>query len=275
MRTATMHRTLITLGLAAMIGCSDSTGNAATGTVTIRLTDAPIDNVQSATIWVSKVYLVGSATDETSRVTISEAKAEYNLLALQNGVTASLGSAEIPVGTYGQLRLVVDSAKIVLKAPLTFADGTSQRTLVVPSGEQSGLKVNFALPVQVTAGQTVLVADFDVSRSFVLMGPRSAPTGAHFKPVIHSTVQNVAASIAGTVTPASSNAGLAAVSVATGDTVATALADVTTGAYKIWYLPPGTYTVLAKGTAVASTFEALKANVVVGASQNLTGVNLP
>ncbi len=275
MRTAMMHRALMLLGVAGLAACSDSTGGSATGTVSVRLTDAPIDNVQSATVWISKVYLLGSADDENSRVTISEDKVEYNLLSLQNGVTASLGSAEIPVGSYAQLRLVVDSAKIVLKAPLTFADGSSSRTLFVPSGSQSGLKVNFAVPVQVTPGQTVLVADFDVLRSFVFTGPSGAPTGAQFKPVIHATVQNVAASIAGTVTPASEKAGLAAVSVVSGDTVATALADPATGAYKLWYLPPGTYNVLAKGTVEGSVFTATKANVVVGPSQDLTGVNLP
>ena len=275
MRTAMMHRTLVTLGVAGLAACGDSTGGGNTGTVTVRLTDAPIDKVQSATVWISKVYLVGSANDDASRLTISDQKFEYNLLSLQNGVTAALGSAVIPIGTYTQLRLVVDSAKIVLKAPLTFADGSSQRTLFVPSGEQSGLKVNFASPVQVTAGETVLVADFDVSRSFLLTGQAAAPNGATFKPVIHATVQNVAASIAGTVTPASEKAGLAAVNAATGDTVATTLADAVTGAYKLRFLPPGTYNVRAKGTADGSTFSATKSNVVVGASQDLTGVNLP
>ena len=275
MRTAMMHRTLVTLGVAGLAACGDSTGGGNTGTVTVRLTDAPIDKVQSATVWISRVYLVGSANDDASRLTISDQKFEYNLLSLQNGVTAALGSADIPIGTYTQLRLVVDSAKIVLKAPLTFADGTSQRTLFVPSGEQSGLKVNFASPVQVTVGETVLVADFDVSRSFLFTGQAAAPNGATFKPVIHATVQNVAASIAGTVTPASVKAGLAAVNAATGDTVATTLADAVTGAYKLRFLPPGTYNVLAKGTADGSMFSATKSNVVVGASQDLTGVNLP
>jgi len=275
MRTAMMHRAFMTLGVAGLAACGDSTGSGTTGTVSVRITDAPIDKVQSATVWISRVYLVGSADNEASRVTISDQKVEYNLLALQNGVTASLGSSEIPVGFYAHLRLVVDSAKIVLKAPLTFADGTSQRTLFVPSGEQSGLKVNFSSPVQVTAGETVLVADFDVSRSFVFTGPAGAPTGAKFKPVIHAVVQNVAASIGGTVTPASERAGLAAVNATSGDTVATTLADPVTGAYRLHFLPPGTYNVLAKGTVDGSTFSATKARVVVGASQDVTGVNLP
>ena len=45
-------------------------------------------------------------------------------LALQGGVTAALGSAEIPVGTYTQLRLIVDSAQVTLKAPITFTSGS-------------------------------------------------------------------------------------------------------------------------------------------------------
>lgn len=273
MTSTRLTRTLIALGLTVMTGCSDSTATAGTGTLSVRLTDAPIDNVESATVWISKVYLIGGADTVSSRVMISETPAQYNLLSLQNGVTAALGSAEIPVGTYTQMRMVVDSAKITLKAPRTFADGSNSKTLRVPSGQQTGVKVNFATALQITPGQTILVADFDVSRSFVVTGPRASPTGASFKPVLHATVTNVAASIAGVVTPASEKATLAAVT-ASGDTLATAVADGVTGAYKLWFLPPGSYTVAAKGTVDGSTFTASR-SVTVRAAQDTTGVNLP
>ncbi|HYW50281.1 MAG TPA: DUF4382 domain-containing protein [Gemmatimonadaceae bacterium] len=267
------RRALVALGLTTLAACNDSTGNAGNGTLTLRITDAPIGNVESAKIWVSRSYLIGGSDENGGQITISNEKAEYELLSLQNGVTAALGSASIPVGTYSQLRLVVDSAKVTLVDGITFSDGSSTRVLKVPSGSQSGLKVNFA-PVQITAGETVLVADFDVSRSFVFQGPRNAPNSVSFKPVIHATVQNVAASIAGTVTPAASESNVYAVSKVDGDTVATAIADKVTGAYKLWFLPPGAYEVSAKATAVGSTFTASK-DVTVAASENATGVNLP
>lgn len=269
-------RLLIALGLSGLAGCGDSnaaTTASGTGMLSVRLTDAPIDNVQSAQVWISKVYLIGGADTVSSRIAISSTPQQFELLSLQNGVTAALGSAVIPVGTYSQMRLIVDSAKVTLKAPLTFADGSASKTLVVPSGMQTGVKVNFQSAVQVTPGETILVADFDVSRSFVLTGVRTAPNGALFKPVLHATVQNVAASIGGVVTPAASKASLAAVATS-GDTVATALADTLTGAYKLRFLAPGTYTVSVLGTATGSTLVGSK-SVAVRAAQDTTGVNFP
>ncbi|HEX4634384.1 MAG TPA: DUF4382 domain-containing protein, partial [Gemmatimonadales bacterium] len=200
------------------------------GTVTLRLTDAPSATFKSATIWVSKVQLVG----DTAPITIADTAAVYDLLALQNGVTALLGSATIPTGSYEQLRLIVDSARVVFDSGLHLANGDTSASLRVPSGMQTGVKVNFAGPVHVAPGQTDLVVDFNVAQSFVLMGPSTAPLGVLFKPVIHATAQDVSGSIAGTSSPASAHGMLFAIQGT--DTVGAAAADTTTGAYKIWFL---------------------------------------
>src|SRR5437867_2173974 len=107
------------LGLAAFGACSsDNNGPSGTGTVVVKLTDAPSDDFQSATIYISSVSVIGSGGGEQ---TISSAKASFDLLTLQNGVTATLGSASVPTGTYSQIRLLVDSARVVLKAGLLFS----------------------------------------------------------------------------------------------------------------------------------------------------------
>src|SRR5713101_6691590 len=80
------------------------------GHVTWLLTDAPNPGIASATVWVSRVYLVGGGAP----VDISTTRAQYGLLSLQGGATAALGSALPPVGDYEQLRLEVDSARITL-----------------------------------------------------------------------------------------------------------------------------------------------------------------
>jgi hypothetical protein len=232
--------------------------------MTVRLADAPGEEIESAVIWVSGVSVVG--TDGGVHV-ISSDTASYELLAFQNGVTAALGSAEIPVGTYSQLRLIVDSAQVTLKSPVTFTSGSPTASLKVPSGSQSGLKVNLG-NVQVTPGETVLVADFDVSRSFVFQGPPGGPKSAIFKPVIHATVMDVAGSISGTVLPAASKAGLFAIQGL--DTIATASADSMTGVYAIRYLAPGMYTVLARATGYQ---DGVRDSVLVGNSQAVTGIN--
>jgi hypothetical protein len=183
-------------GLAALAACDSSTG-AGMGTVRLLLTDAPA-GVASATVWISRAELIPGNVLITDFGGVST---EYDLLALQGGVTALLGEALIPVGDYAQLRLIVDSARVVLEAPLLFEDGSSEKTLTVPSGLQTGIKVDFSGPVHVEPGVTMLVADFDVDRSFVFQGPPQGPKSVSFKPVIHATVADIAGSIAGTVNP--------------------------------------------------------------------------
>jgi len=139
----------------------------------------------------------------------------------------------------------------------------------VPSGSQTGIKVNFSPPITVTEGQTVLVVDFDVSQSFVFQGPRDHPNSISFKPVLHATAMDVVASISGTVTPVVAHATVYAI--AGTDTVQTAFADVTTGAYTLHFLPPGNYIVAAKATGFTT---AVSGALVLGNAQLLTGVNL-
>lgn len=250
---------------ALLAGCGDGMGSGAeTGTLTVRLADAPGEEVESAVIWVSRVSVVG---EDGGIHVISTDTASYDLLALQGGVTAALGSAEIPVGSYSQLRLLVDSARVTLKAPITFTSGSSTASLKVPSGSTSGLKVNLD-NVSVIPGETVLLVDFDVSRSFVFQGPPGGPKSASFKPVIHATVMDVAGSIAGTVLPPSSKAGLYAIQGL--DTIATASADSLTGAYTIRFLAPGMYKVLARA---AGFQDGVHDSILVGNAQAVTGVD--
>ena len=256
------------LVLAGAVACSNDSGPSGTGSVEVRLTDAPSDDFQSATIFVSQVTVNGSGASATDQV-ISNTKASYDLLTLQNGVTATLGTSAVPTGTYSQVRLLVDSARVVLKAGNTFTDGSTTARLSVPSGSQTGIKVNFSGPVTVTEGQTILVVDFDLSQSFVFQGPSNHPNSVSFKPVLHATAMDVVASISGTVTPVGTSAAVYAI--AGTDTVQTTFASATTGAYTLSFLPPGNYVVAAKATGFQVSVSA--ALTLVGA-QNMTGVNL-
>jgi len=233
------------------------------GHVTVRLTNAPNPGIASAVVWVSRVSLVGGG----GPVDISTTPAQYDLLSLQGGVTALLGSSLIPVGDYEQLRLVVDSARITLAGSATFSDGSNTRTLKVPSGMQSGIKVNFGGPVHVAPGQTTLVVDFDASRSFVFTGSGASPTGALFKPVLHAMALDVAGSVSGVVAPETANATLFAITGAS-DTVASTAADGS-GAYTLMFLPPASYTISASATGFTTATQP----VTVGAAQHVTGVN--
>ena len=94
--------------------------------------------------------------------TLIDAPAVYDLLQLQNGITAALGNAEIPAGSYSQIRLIVSSAEVVI-------DG-EHHELKIPSGENTGLKLNFDFAME-GAETYDLVLDFDAQESVKKAGP--------------------------------------------------------------------------------------------------------
>jgi hypothetical protein len=169
------------------IAACNATNDPGMGQVSVYLTDAPLATVAGATVRISQVYLVGGV-GEGHRFVVSDTPQDYDLLTLQNGVTALLGTASIPVGDYAQLRLVVDQATVTLAPGTTFSDGSPSQAATVPSGMATGIKVSFGGPVHIDPGQTSLVVDFDVSRNFVFTGDPSHPDGVLFTPLLHGAV---------------------------------------------------------------------------------------
>jgi hypothetical protein len=260
------QRTAIAVALVVGAAACDGGDAGTTGTLTIQLTDAACTDIASAEVWIDQVYLKESETG--TPIVVTDDDQHYDLLDLANGVTATLGSAVVPANDYSQLRMIVDSARVTLRDGFTFSDGTSSRVLFVPSGEQTGIKVNFSGPLRIATGETILVVDFDVCRSFTFQGPPASPHSVLFTPVLHATVRDIAGSIAGTVGPAAAKALVYAI--VDDDTLASAAADTLTGAYKLWFLAPGTYTV----SASASGYQTgTQAGIAVGEAQAVTGVN--
>lgn len=249
-------------GLLALTGC-DSATTGGMGTVRLSLASSGASTMLSAAALTS----FGDVT--SASVTVSHAElmpghividlgadeVTFDLLAMEGGVTQLLGTAPA-LGEYEQLRLIVSGASVTL-------NGGDPMPLRVPSGAQTGIKINFGGPIQVGPGATVdLLAVFEVDESFVFQGPPDAPRSVSFKPVIHaSTVE--ASSIGGQVTvnrPAGGAAVIVPVTVAASIaatpagsvTVDVALADgatTATGAYVLRFLQPGfTYTVAASAT---------------------------
>jgi len=144
------------------------------------LTDAPFpfDLVAEANVMIENVSLKGTGADS---VLLSDAAQPFNLLELQNGVTAPLADLEVAAGTYTQLRLVVgDSASIELKS------GDEYR-LKIPSGSQSGIKIQLGNLTLEDGDLAQITIDFDVEDSFVVQGNPETPAGIKgfiFKPVV-------------------------------------------------------------------------------------------
>jgi hypothetical protein len=269
---------VVLLGLA---GCTDSTGSTGgTANLHVLLTDGPGVEFDSAVVYVGAVTLLPV---EGSPIVITEEGGRFDLLDLQNGVTAELGDVDIPAGDYRELRLVVDSAHVGLTAPYEFTDGTTERSLKVPSGAQSGIKVKLGtgdgdsiIPhVTILPGETILVVDFDVSRNFKTQGNPNTPAGLKgvlFTPVLRAVVQDIAGSIAGTVTSESDDAPIAGLTVRAsmevdGETVEATAVTGEDGTYVIRFLAPGTWEVS------VDDFSAAAQTVEVGESEDVTGVD--
>ena len=186
---------LLPLTMGLMACGDDGTGSEGAAWVQVQLTDAPSDQIESAEVWVSRVYLQpgddsdlsdGEGSGRAELFNDPDNPRHYDLLDLRNGVVADLTEPVIvESGVYSQLRLVVDSARITLVEGVTFDDGSSVRSLKVPSGSSSGIKVQLAQPLDAEAGKlTIILVDFDVDRNFVFQGPADRPNGVLFTPTL-------------------------------------------------------------------------------------------
>lgn len=170
--------------------------------VRILLTDAPVDYLEEAWVRISRVYLIPGEEDPEEGPPFVDLfndpdnPLEYDLLTLQDGVTADLtGDVEVPAGQFNQLRMVVSYAEVTLRDGYEFSEGGRTRPLFVPSGAQSGIKVNLLEPVTTEGGTiSIILVDFDVNQNFVIQGNPETPAGIQgilFTPMLRELSRNV------------------------------------------------------------------------------------
>lgn len=223
-------------GIFALVtGCDDnSTGSEGdTGTMQVVLHDAPT-NYQEVNVHIDRVEVNNSADSETGWVTISEPNQTYDLLELTNGATEVLGSKELEAGTYEQIRLILadDGHTVVVN--------DTEHDLAVPSGQQTGIKLNINAEIEPDITYTILL-DFDASRSVVELGNEQSGIEYQLKPVIKATNEAITGNISGTIDPAASKPFVYAIAGA--DTLSSTKADTSNGEFKLIGLEEGTYTV--------------------------------
>jgi len=248
-------------GLLALTSC-DSATNAGMGTVRLYLASSGVSTmVAGATavdfgVVTSAIVTIDSAVLMPGHVAIplDPAVASFDLVDMDEDVTALLGAVPT-LGEYEQLRLFVGSAVVTATLP----DGstrTFEEEALVPSGQQTGIKVNFGGPIEVGLGATVdLIAVFDVAESFVFQGPPDDPRSVSFKPVIHASTMPWP-SIAGQVTVPAGVTVSVTVEALIGTDVKSDTTFSVTGpdpvAYKLRFLEAGT-TYDVRATATPST----------------------
>jgi hypothetical protein len=186
------------LAAAALAGCGDSQGPG-TARYSVKLTDAP-GPFTAAVVTISEVSLLGSG----GKVTLSSTPTTVNLLDLQNATLDLVKDAEVPTGTYQEMRLVITGGYVQLTDGTIFASSpdyaglpqgaTVTGQLQMPSLAQSGLKVTLpGSALAVTGPQKIVVLDFDVSQSF---GHDAGNSGSW---VMHPVIKGAEIETTGTV----------------------------------------------------------------------------
>lgn len=211
-------------------GVSGDTGD--TGTMEVQLHDAPA-NYEEVNVFIESVE-INNSEEEGGWEEFSTPQQTYDLLELTNGATEVLGSKELPIGTYEQIRLILstDGHNIVV-------DGEAH-DMFVPSGEQTGIKLNVNAEIQPDITYTLLL-DFDASRSVVERGNEQSGIDYLLKPVISATNEAESGNIAGAVDPVDAQPFVHAI--ADSDTLSSTKADTSDGSFKLIGLEDGDYTV--------------------------------
>lgn len=292
--------------LAGFLGCDgDPASVGRDATVRVLLTDAAADYIGEAFVDIGQVQIIPAG--EGAPIILSEDGTDgmVDLMELQGEATSLLAEGVVEPGTYHQLRLIVEGARVGLAErdgyQYLFTDGQPDQDMKVPSGAQTGIKLNLKPAangdsedgvedeggVYIAQGETVLILDFDVGRSFVIQGNPETPAGiksVHFKPTLRVIVQDGAGSISGTVSTSLSPDlvnNLTVTAQPEEDTyfgeyqtqsASSSTGDDGKGKYEIPFLVPGTYTV---SVTLASEYvtDPVSAVVTVGPGEDVGNIN--
>ena len=221
---------VLLLGIVALSGCSSSTKppQDSPGEIRIFLVDQPAE-YDAVNIVVTEVSVHSSDADSTSGwIMLNDTMRTFDLLTLRNGASQILGETLLNSGHYTQIRLKLAESCTVIVDGQTYP-------LEVPSGAQSGLKLNHPFDI---APSTLyeLTLDFDATRSIHVTGNDRYT----LSPVIRAVANQISGTISGTIDPVISRA--AVLTMVGADTVS-AFPDTTTGAFRLVALPANTYAV--------------------------------
>jgi hypothetical protein len=246
------------LAAAALVACGGSGGGSTEqppvqmGTLKASLTDAPACGFDQVNVTVSKVRVHQSANAEPTAsgwadITLSPAR-KINLLNLTNGALEELGQTPLAVGSYTQVRLVLEpNAGNALANTVVVSGTTLEKALDTPSAVQSGIKLNAQFDV--AAGQrTDLVMDFDACKSVVTKGNGNYA----LKPVV-KVIPTVLNGISGFVNLSQLASGVMVSAQQNGVVIASTVPSATTGEFYLARLAPGNYDVVLTGNGMAAS----------------------
>lgn len=155
-----MTRLKFALCVAALVisGCGNQMPDK--GTLTIAVTDAPVDSALRVVVFFASVE-IKPADGESFVVDVND---QIDLLALAGGGSEIiLNNIELDAGHYNWIRLEVNAEATLMDSFIELDDG-SIHSLFIPSGDQTGLKLigGFDVPA---GGNASFTLDFDLRKS--------------------------------------------------------------------------------------------------------------
>ncbi|HUK22830.1 MAG TPA: DUF4382 domain-containing protein [Gemmatimonadales bacterium] len=187
---------LVTIGgLVTGLSCKGATapnpvsGNPPGGSSTARvmLTDAPASDaaIQKVIVYIDHID-ASASTDSTTQswVTLVSPRQRYDLLSLQNGTMALLGTATLPAAAIQEIRVALNTDS----SGVFRSDGSAVN---VHWGYQGAIMIHALVesPLQPSSSEAQIVLDFNVANSFspdTLGGAGSL----NFLPWIRATLTN-------------------------------------------------------------------------------------
>lgn len=146
-------------------GDGSSSNDEETGSLSLAITDGPVDGAQEVVVQFDGVEIQPASGD---RITFNfDEPQTIDLLDLQGSISEPLLSDEtVPAGEYNWVRLMVSAEEdMVFDSYIVTGDGT-QHELSIPSGSQTGLQLNSGFTVAVQ-GVSNFTVDFDLRKSVV------------------------------------------------------------------------------------------------------------
>ncbi|MHB1141879.1 MAG: DUF4382 domain-containing protein [Sulfuricaulis sp.] len=220
MNTSAFHTglgVLVSLGaILTLASCGGGGGGdgAGTGTLSLQITDGPVETAKHVYVQFSglelhaadgqrtTLYYCQDPADATLTIvsedacTAPAAPKRIDLLAQSGGdAEVLLDNFILPSGRYNWIRLMVDAVAGMQDSYIVLPDD-SEHELEIPSGAQTGLKLNRGFDVP-TGGNADFTIDFDLRKSVHVTG-----TGEYMlRPTLRLADNGMTGAIAGTVDP--------------------------------------------------------------------------
>lgn len=188
----------LSLGCAVLAGCggggsSSNTGDA-TGTLSLDITDAPVDNV--AEVWVQFTGVRIKPRDGEAIEFAFDSPLNIDLLTLTGeNSTSLLNNESVPAGEYAWIALDVNAQFDTVYDSFVTLDGGGEVELQVPSGSQQGLRLVSGFTVTANQNSNFMI-DWDLRKG--LTDPQGQP-GMFLRPALRIVDMTEHGTIAGTV----------------------------------------------------------------------------